>query len=72
MKAYYIRYKMHQFGAERSLDVLAKNKVDAYDKAVYEIIPQREGGCPYSAWVCSVTHQNGNCQRFNTFEGKPY
>lgn len=52
--------------------VLASNKYDAYDKAVYEEIPKIEGGLPYSAWVASVTYQNGNYHRFNTFEGNPY
>ena len=72
MKAYYIRYKMHQFDEEHGVDLLAANKADAYDKAIYEIIPQKEGSVPYSAWVCSVTYNNGNCKHFNTHEGKPY
>lgn len=72
MKAYYINYKMHQHGEELGIDVLAKNKEDAYDKAVYESIPNREGRLPYSAWVSSVTYQNGNHKRFNTHEGKRY
>ena len=55
----------------RKIDVIAGNKWDAYMKAVYEAIPEREGELPYSAWVDSVTYQNGNCKHFNTFEGKP-
>ena len=55
----------------RTIDVIAGNKWDAYMKAVYEAIPEREGELPYSAWVDSVTYQNGNYHRFNTFEGKP-
>ena len=72
MKAYYIRYRMHQFGEEFGIAVLAKTKEDAYDKAVYERIPKREGRLPYSAWVSSVTYSNGNYKQFNTHEGKPY
>ena len=72
MNAYYIKYKMQQFGEELGIDLLAKNKADAYDKAVYEAIPKKEGHLPYSAWVSSVTYKNGNYKRFNTFEGKPY
>lgn len=72
MKAYYIRYKMSQHGEVQGIGTLAKTKADAYDKAVYEVIPQKEGGCPYSAWVSSVTYSNGNCKHFNTFEGNPY
>ena len=72
MKTYHVRYRTHQFGAELGIDVAAPNKESAYDKAVYEIIPQKEGCLPYSSWVSSVTYSNGNCKKFNTFEGKPY
>ena len=72
MNAYYVNYKMDEFGDEKGIDLLAKNKVDAYERAVYELIPQKEGEQPYSAWVASVTYQNGNCHRFNTFEGKRF
>lgn len=72
MKAYYIEYKMHQFGNVAGVDVLAKNKADAHEKAVYEAIPQKEGCCPYSAWVYSVTYNNGKHKLFNTCEGLPY
>lgn len=56
---------------ENQIDVIAMNKWEAYMTAVYEAIPKRDGELPYSAWVSSVTYQNGNCKRFNTFEGKP-
>lgn len=72
MKAYYVRYKMHSAGEVKGVDFLAENKVDAYDKAVYEVIPKKEGIHPYSAWVHSVTYNNGNYRTFNTHEGKPY
>lgn len=71
MKAYTVEYRI--IGNEvKRISFLAKNKIDAYDKAVYELIPQKEGEMPYSAWVYSVTYQNGNCRHFNTFEGNPY
>lgn len=71
MKAYTVEYRI--IGSEvKRISFLAKNKFDAYDKAVYELIPQKEGETPYSAWVYSVTYQNGNYRRFNTFEGNPY
>ena len=63
---------MYQYGEECGIAVLANNKEDAYDKAVYERIPNREGRLPYSAWVVSVTYSNGNYKKFNTHEGKPY
>jgi hypothetical protein len=72
MKAYYIRYRMHEYGEECGISVLARNKEDAYDKAVYDRIPAREGHMPYSAWVSSVTYSNGKHKRFNTCEGMPY
>lgn len=71
MKAYTVEYKMFMADAIQSISFLAKNKVDALDKGVYEEIPKAEGSMPYSAWVASVTYQNGNYKRFNTFEGKP-
>lgn len=72
MKAYYVRYKMEQCSEECGICIAASNKEDAYDKAVYEAIPKKEGTCPYSAWVSSVTYRNGKEVKFNTFEGKPY
>jgi len=72
MKAYTVQYKLHAAGAVKMIDFLARNKVDAYDKAVYKMIPEKEKEPPYSAWVYSVTYQNGNNKIFNTFEGKPY
>ena len=72
MKAYTVEYRLLGFDTVKSVAVLAKNKYDAYDKAVYEVILEKEGEHPYSAWVASVTYQNGNYKRFNTFEGNPY
>lgn len=72
MKAYTVHYRMWEFGDEKSISFLAKNKVDAYDRAVYEEIPKVEGTLPYSAWVYSVTYANGNYKIFNTLDGKPY
>lgn len=70
MKAYYVKYKLN--GEEKGIGLLAKNRFDAYDRAVYEEIPKIEGELPYSAWVTSVTYQNGNVRHFNTCEGLPY
>lgn len=71
MKAYAVRYRM--IGSEEKLiDLLANNKKEAYEKAFYEAIPEREGEMPYSAWVSSVTYQNGNVRYFNTSEGNAY
>lgn len=72
MKAYYVKYKMYFADEPKGIDFLADNKLDAYEKAVYTLIPEKEGGIPYSAWVHSVTYNNGNYREFNTFEGKPY
>ena len=71
-KVYMVHYRMYKCDEEKGVVVLAKNKADAYDKAVYEAIVKENGRPPYSAWVYSVTYQNGNYKRFNTFEGNPY
>jgi hypothetical protein len=71
MSTYYVEYRL--FGQRQTgVNVGAKSKAEAYDKAVYELIPRIEGELPYSAWVASVTYQNGNYRQFNTFDGKPY
>lgn len=73
MKAYYVKYRMYRSDEVKGIGFLAKSKKDAYDKAVYELIPaQHDGQYPYSAWVHSVTYNNGNHHEFNTFEGMPY
>lgn len=72
MNAYFVKYKMYSSDEEHGVGFLAKNKVDAYDKGVYEVIPKKEGSLPFSAWVESVTYNNGNCHHFNTHEGMPY
>lgn len=72
MKTYYIKYIPYLCGEEKGIDVLANNKYEAYDKAIYELLPQKEGCHPYSAWVSSVTYSNGNYHRFNTHSGKSF
>lgn len=72
MAHYAVEYKMFSSGNVRRVFVGARSKADAYDKAVYEAIPAKEGEPPYSAWVYSVTYNNGNYRTFNTFEGNPY
>ena len=72
MRTYFVEYRMHAADAVRSITVSAATTYAAYDKAVYEAIPTKEGSLPYSAWVASVTYSNGNYKLFNNFEGKPY
>lgn len=68
---YTVAYNL--FGQKKEkVYVIAQNKAEAYDIATFEIIPKEEGRLPYSAWVESVTYQNGNTRTFNTFEGNPY
>lgn len=69
---YHVRYRNWSNGEEKGVDVAASNKGDAYDVAVFEVIPEIEGACPYSAWVESVTYNNGNYHRLNTSEGNAY
>lgn len=68
---YTVRYLEYATAIERKVYVIAKNKWDAYNKAVYEVIPKQNGCLPYSAWVADVTYQNGNYRQFNTMSGKP-
>ena len=68
---YRVQYRLYSADTVHSIDVVAKSKADAYDKAVYDHL-YKQGLYPYSAWVYSVTYQNGNYKRFNTHEGKPY
>lgn len=68
---YYVKYIMNRWETERGICLLASSKADAYDKAVYESIPDKEGHPPYSAWVSSVTYQNGTVREFNTCGGNP-
>lgn len=69
-KAYAVKYRLFSADEEHTAYVSASNKEEAYERAVYEEIPKTTGEPPYSAWVYSVTYQNGNYHRFNTFEGK--
>ena len=71
MKAYTVIYRLSGHDTKK-VSLLAKNKSDAYDKAVYEIIHELEGELPYAAWVDNVTFSNGNVHYFNTHEGNPY
>lgn len=72
MKAYYVKYRTWQCAEEKGLQVLAANKEEAYEKAMFEEVPRIEQTSPYSCWVASVTYNNGNYKCFNTFEGQPY
>lgn len=71
-KAYTVAYRMYGNADVSYISFLACSKEDAWDRAVYEVIPDEEGSYPYSAWVYSVTYNNGNCKYFNTSEGNPY
>lgn len=67
-----VAYRDYWSGQEKGIDIIAKSKAQAYDIAVYEAIPAIEGTMPYSAWVKSVTYQNGKYRQFNTSEGNAY
>lgn len=65
MNAYAVEYKLDgEYSETKLVDFLARNKEEAYNKAVYEIIPNREGHLPYFARVHSVTYNNGNYKLF--------
>ena len=71
-RAYWVRYKLNRYEVEKGIDVLAKNKEDAYYKAL-DKIEKKESQMPYSLWVYSVTYQNGRHQLFkDTNEQNPF
>lgn len=72
-KVYTVEYNLDgPWDITRTISVLAKSQADAYDVAVYDLIPKMHKRSPYSAWVAGVTYQNGNYRRFNNHEGCPY
>ena len=73
MKAYYVHYLIDGwYSKEQGIMVPARNKAEAYDKAVYELIPEKEGREPFGAYVHSVTYNNGNYYEFNYTYGNAY
>lgn len=69
MKTYNVVYQDSPYNAGKNLSVCAKNAQDAYDKAVYEILPTM----PYAAYVSSYTTKDGKHHIFNlNCFGKPY
>lgn len=70
MKSYYVNYKLYSNDKIRGINIPARNKEDAYFKAL-KMIHEKENEEAYSLWVNSVTFNNGNYKMFNTFEGKP-
>ena len=70
---FHINYRMNEAGRVRFIDVPAKSKKDAYDRAKNELIPAAENGAnAFSVWVVSCTYSNGNYRRFDTTERKPF
>ena len=57
---YVVEYRLHKNDDPKSIRVIAHDKWEAYDKAVYELIPKEDGRTPYSCWVYAVQYQNGN------------
>lgn len=71
-KAYYVKYRVNHYEEEQGIGLLAVNKKDAYYKAI-DKVKEKEGCTPYSAWVYSVTFQNGRHQVFkSTNEQNPF
>lgn len=70
---YKIMYRLYEADQVHEISIPARNKAAAYDKAVFEVIPEKEGQIPYSAWIYSKTYQNGKEKIFTyTMEGFPY
>ena len=60
---FHVKYKMFD-GTVGSVDVSARSREEAEDKAIYDIVLSKEGKMPYDAWATSVTYQNGNYKQF--------
>lgn len=69
---YAVHYRVAEASEIKKIYVSARSKAQAYNEAAYIAIPKAEGTFPYSAWVASVTYQNGNYRKFNTCEGITY
>lgn len=69
---YTVCFRETQWGDEHHIDVVASSKVEAYDIATYELIPELTGSIPYSSWTDSVTYANGRVHYFCTSEGNAY
>ena len=69
---YNVEYRMFAHDQVKSVDVIARNKEQAYQVATFEVIPEKEEMTPYSAWINSVTYKNGKTRFFNCFEGNAF
>ena len=73
MKAYYVKFLLDGwYSEERGIQSPANSKEEAYDKAVFELIPKEYGRTPFAAYVYSVTYNNGNYRLFNNDYGNAY
>ena len=71
MKTYTVKYKEYETDEPKEMVVLASNKAEAYDKAIYDKL----NGAVYSAWVDGytfLTHGGYKYHKFNTHEGKRF
>ena len=73
MKKYTVCYHISgHWSISEEIEVEAESAPEAYDKAFYEAIPEKEGHTPFSAWVDRVTYKNGRVHYFNTCSGLAY
>ena len=64
-RTYHVVYMMQPWEMlDKGVDVAARNKFVALEKATYELIPNIENAYPYAAHVESVTYSNGNHRVF--------
>lgn len=72
MRRYIVEYRLHKNDSIHQIQIYAKNKYDAYDRAFYDWIPYEYKTVPYSAWVVSYETKAGKIYNFNSFEGNPF
>ncbi len=58
MRKYKVCYQKESYSPEENIEIEARNKDDAWWKAVYEVLEAR-GIHPYHTYVYSVTFNNG-------------
>lgn len=73
MKRYTVCFCEYSFSKTKSIEVDARSSAEAYDNAVYGIIPEQFGFVPWGAYVEGYETKNGTYHYFTkNCYGYPY
>lgn len=73
MKKYKIVYTFDMsLSKVYEMTIEAKNKYEAYDKAIYETLYEEEGRLPFASYVDGYFTKSGEYHNFNTSFGNAY